>query len=252
MKRLELLFWWSGRVSTNLAYLWSTQRLSHRLLEMTGTLTFLQQMMTSSEARMPPPAGSQAAASRRTPTCPLCSSMMVNRENRRTGEPFWGCSQFPRCRGTRQATAAAIEREQNRCDHFDEDLNKTAIKRFGNQTGSYAVCKLCSRRWKWNITRGQWDVLDEPSASAHSSLPLPGVSESRRPSTPGAAPKSAAKSRARTSRSRSDHESAAASTAAPNSDAESFHIHTDVDEDAWLLTEGSDWVGSDDAAMGDL
>ena len=61
-----------------------------------------------------------------------------------------------------------------------------------------------------------------------------------------------AKSKARSSRARSEHDSAAASTAAPSSDVESYHIHTDAEEDVWLLTEGSDWVGSDDAAMGDL
>ena len=34
------------------------------------------------------------------PTCPNCKSPMV----RRTSEfgPFWGCNQFPRCRGTRK------------------------------------------------------------------------------------------------------------------------------------------------------
>ena len=34
------------------------------------------------------------------PMCPKCKSPMV----RRTSEfgPFWGCNQFPRCRGTRK------------------------------------------------------------------------------------------------------------------------------------------------------
>ena len=34
------------------------------------------------------------------PTCPKCESPMV----RRTSEfgPFWGCHQYPRCRGTRK------------------------------------------------------------------------------------------------------------------------------------------------------
>jgi ssDNA-binding Zn-finger/Zn-ribbon topoisomerase 1 len=34
------------------------------------------------------------------PACPRCKSPMV----RRTSEfgPFWGCNQFPRCRGTRK------------------------------------------------------------------------------------------------------------------------------------------------------
>lgn len=33
------------------------------------------------------------------PSCPRCGSALVPRTNRRTREPFLGCSQFPRCRG---------------------------------------------------------------------------------------------------------------------------------------------------------
>ncbi|MCD7098437.1 restriction endonuclease [Stenotrophomonas sp. MMGLT7] len=32
--------------------------------------------------------------------CPRCGNTMVERRNRRTGETFLGCSQFPRCRGS--------------------------------------------------------------------------------------------------------------------------------------------------------
>ncbi|MDQ1062666.1 restriction endonuclease [Stenotrophomonas sp. SORGH_AS_0282] len=32
--------------------------------------------------------------------CPRCGSTLVQRKNRRTGEHFLGCSQFPRCRGS--------------------------------------------------------------------------------------------------------------------------------------------------------
>jgi restriction system protein len=34
------------------------------------------------------------------PACPVCGTALVQRTNRRTGELFLGCSQFPRCRGT--------------------------------------------------------------------------------------------------------------------------------------------------------
>ncbi len=34
------------------------------------------------------------------PHCPRCGSTLVQRTNRRTREPFLGCSQFPRCKGT--------------------------------------------------------------------------------------------------------------------------------------------------------
>jgi restriction system protein len=34
------------------------------------------------------------------PNCPRCGNALVQRTNRRTHEPFLGCSQFPKCRGT--------------------------------------------------------------------------------------------------------------------------------------------------------
>jgi hypothetical protein len=33
--------------------------------------------------------------------CPRCGASMVRRRKRATGEPFFGCSRFPDCRGTR-------------------------------------------------------------------------------------------------------------------------------------------------------
>lgn len=46
----------------------------------------------------------RATISSSTPTCPSCGSRMVRRTARRgrsAGSQFWGCSQYPRCRGTR-------------------------------------------------------------------------------------------------------------------------------------------------------
>ncbi|KLD69680.1 restriction endonuclease [Xanthomonas pisi] len=43
---------------------------------------------------------STASAAVAIPSCPRCSSALVQRRNRRTGENFLGCSQFPKCRGT--------------------------------------------------------------------------------------------------------------------------------------------------------
>lgn len=37
------------------------------------------------------------------PRCPRCNEGMIQRENSRNGSLFWGCSAFPRCRGTRAA-----------------------------------------------------------------------------------------------------------------------------------------------------
>jgi ssDNA-binding Zn-finger/Zn-ribbon topoisomerase 1 len=35
------------------------------------------------------------------PDCPKCGKRMTLRENSKTGEPFFGCSDFPKCRATR-------------------------------------------------------------------------------------------------------------------------------------------------------
>lgn len=35
--------------------------------------------------------------------CPRCGSNMVERRNRKTGDVFWGCLAFPKCRGSRRA-----------------------------------------------------------------------------------------------------------------------------------------------------
>jgi len=43
------------------------------------------------------------------PSCPRCQSPMVKRTAKRgtrAGSPFWGCSKWPRCRGTREWEAA--------------------------------------------------------------------------------------------------------------------------------------------------
>ena len=34
------------------------------------------------------------------PQCPVCSSKMKKKSNRKTGAAFWGCSEFPKCKGS--------------------------------------------------------------------------------------------------------------------------------------------------------
>jgi len=53
----------------------------------------------------PSPAPAQSSTTPTTPACPVCGSEMVKRPARRganAGGWFWGCSQYPKCRGTRQ------------------------------------------------------------------------------------------------------------------------------------------------------
>ncbi len=45
-----------------------------------------------------------AKATDGTPPCPRCGTPMVTRTSKRDGGAFWGCPQYPKCRGTRQCT----------------------------------------------------------------------------------------------------------------------------------------------------
>lgn len=36
-------------------------------------------------------------------SCPKCGGELAKRTNRKTGDVFWGCTKFPKCRGTRKA-----------------------------------------------------------------------------------------------------------------------------------------------------
>jgi len=46
--------------------------------------------------------------------CPTCGSSMVRRANRSNGTEFFGCSEFPRCRGTRQVDGDSTGRSGRR------------------------------------------------------------------------------------------------------------------------------------------
>jgi restriction system protein len=62
-------------------------------------------MHQAGPARGSAPTSVRSAAT--VPRCPTCSSLMVKRvaqKGRGTGEPFWGCSNFPRCRAVRSIT----------------------------------------------------------------------------------------------------------------------------------------------------
>lgn len=40
--------------------------------------------------------------------CPSCLGPMTSRKNASTGQRFWGCNQFPKCRGTRNTDGEAM------------------------------------------------------------------------------------------------------------------------------------------------
>ena len=47
-------------------------------------------------------------------TCPECGELMVSRANKTTGQRFWGCSNFPACKGTRNTDGDDTAEERPR------------------------------------------------------------------------------------------------------------------------------------------
>lgn len=48
-------------------------------------------------------------------TCPDCRGPMTSRQNKATGQRFWGCVRFPQCRGSRDTDGlSAAERVSSR------------------------------------------------------------------------------------------------------------------------------------------
>lgn len=52
-------------------------------------------------------------------TCPECGLEMISRKNSSTGQRFWGCRDYPACRGTRN-TDGEVKRDYNEDDKEDE------------------------------------------------------------------------------------------------------------------------------------
>jgi len=49
--------------------------------------------------------------------CPECGGEMVSRLNREKNQRFWGCKDFPKCRGTRDTDGRSkAERQAQRGD----------------------------------------------------------------------------------------------------------------------------------------
>ncbi len=52
-----------------------------------------------------------------TPVCPECGAPMALRTNRKTNDPFWGCSRFPECTGV---ISIGRPRRRNTYQFYDE------------------------------------------------------------------------------------------------------------------------------------
>ena len=117
--------------------------------------------------------GSSAQASEPVPDCPKCGRPMVRRTARRganAGSEFWGCSEFPRCRGIVQGqppvdapadvdASAAVQRAQ---DNAEEASGPDA----GDKPRGFLtrVVQTIDKGHRWYLERdepdatGRWDA----------------------------------------------------------------------------------------------
>ncbi|MEJ5209029.1 restriction endonuclease [Denitratimonas sp. CY0512] len=79
------------------------------LIDGTQLLTMIRAVQSSSNSQTAKPTNHQYrdavtdSPDIPEPNCPRCNAGMTSRRNSKTGQPFWGCSSFPRCKGTRPA-----------------------------------------------------------------------------------------------------------------------------------------------------
>jgi len=53
--------------------------------------------------------------------CPECKGPMVPRANRKDGTKFWGCKEYPRCKGTRDSMGLSKEERNLEMDTPEDE-----------------------------------------------------------------------------------------------------------------------------------
>lgn len=70
------------------------------------------------------------------PKCPECYAEMVLRYRKSDNKPFWGCNDFPECRGTRNIKADGTPEEDDDIfydDDYDMDWHPGHPSNFGDR-----------------------------------------------------------------------------------------------------------------------
>ncbi len=112
--------------------------------------------------------GSSVPISEPVPSCTKCESPMVRRTARRgpnVGREFWGCSEFPRCRGVVQdeppADAPTDQHASPPDQRIQHSADETTESDVSDKSGGFLtkVSKTVDKGWRWYLES------DEPDAS---------------------------------------------------------------------------------------
>lgn len=106
------------------------------------------------------------------PSCPKCGRPMVLRTARRgvnAGKEFWGCSEFPRCRGTVQLESVEAAPDAEDSAAVDEtsqsDVGNAEESEVGDKPDGILtkVARAVDKGWRWYLesdepdATGRWD-----------------------------------------------------------------------------------------------
>ncbi len=61
--------------------------------------------------------------------CPICGGPMTARSNKTSGQRFWGCNDFPRCKGTRNTDGDAPRQRTSEHDVEGSDSGELPSER---------------------------------------------------------------------------------------------------------------------------
>ncbi len=116
--------------------------------------------------------GSSAQASEPAPDCPKCGQSMVRRTARRganAGNEFWGCSEFPRCRGIVQYQPpgeAPVDKDASApVQRVQDNVEEATTSDAGDKPQGFLtkVARAIDKGHRWYLERdepdaaGRWD-----------------------------------------------------------------------------------------------
>jgi ssDNA-binding Zn-finger/Zn-ribbon topoisomerase 1 len=108
--------------------------------------SLIRVIRSSREKRQIQKSAANTDSSQTVPHCPVCNALMVKRLARRgvsAGSSFWGCSNYPKCRGTRAADYSSI------CaPYFPQVFRRRKIRR-QKETGCLIRAAGYAFRYPW-------------------------------------------------------------------------------------------------------
>jgi DNA helicase-2/ATP-dependent DNA helicase PcrA len=135
----------------------SLERIQNMLTETkTNDLDVFAEFAQESQAR-------RADKNPEIPNCPKCNTQMVKRERRSDGQSFWGCPDFPKCRGTRRFEIKMLKDIKKSIKKFKPSPLQRAIYEFVQNGDGHGVVDAKAGSGKTTTNIGCLEFTDKNS-----------------------------------------------------------------------------------------